>query len=169
LIKLTEKLMLNRTQKLPFDIVNVDATLSLPIDMRTRSRARVKLDDGRDAGLFLERGSLVRGGDLLLSDDGLVVKVLAANETVSTVYSENPLQLMRAAYHLGNRHVPLQVDKTWLRYQHDAVLDSMLKQMGLEVLVEHAAFEPEAGAYHQEGEHDHSNLDNSNANNRHEY
>jgi urease accessory protein len=134
-----------------------DATLSLPIEQRVRSRLRVRLDDGRDAGLFLERGTLLRGGDLLGNQDGLVIRVIAAKETVSTIHSDDPTLLARAAYHLGNRHVPLQVEAGWLRYQHDHVLDDMIRQMGLQVVVEQAPFEPEAGAYQQAtgGHHHH--------------
>ncbi len=126
-----------------------DGRLTLPIEQRVRSRLRIKLDDGRDAGLFLPRGTLLRGGDRLGSEEGLVVEIVAAAETVSTVRCDDPTLLARAAYHLGNRHVPLQVEKGWLRYQHDHVLDDMLRQMGLEVIVEEAPFEPEAGAYQQ--------------------
>ncbi len=126
-----------------------DGYLTLPIDQRVRSRLRVELDDGRDAGLFLPRGTLLRGGDRLASDEGLVVQVIAAAETVSTVHCDDLARLARAAYHLGNRHVPLQIEAGWLRYRHDHVLDDMLRQMGLEPVVEQAPFEPEAGAYQQ--------------------
>lgn len=126
-----------------------EARLTLPIEQRVRSRLRVELDDGRTAGLFLPRGTLLRGGDRLGSSDGLVIEVVAAAETVSTVYCDDIQQLARGAYHLGNRHIPLQVEAGWLRYQHDHVLDEMLEQMGLKVVVEQAPFEPEAGAYQQ--------------------
>lgn len=136
-------------------------TLSLPIEQRVRSRLRVKLDDGREAGLLLERGTFLRGGDLLAAEDGTVVQVIAANETVSTIRTQDLTLLARAAYHLGNRHVPLQVEAGWLRYQHDHVLDDMLRQMGLDVVVEQAPFEPEAGAYQQaaNGHQHHHNHD----------
>ncbi len=94
-----------------------------------------------------ERGTILREGDLLLADDGRAVRVVAAPEMVSTVSAEDPLTLMRAAYHLGNRHVPLQIGEGWLRYQHDHVLDDMVRGLGLSVRVEEAPFEPEAGAY----------------------
>jgi len=139
------------------------ATLTLPIEQRVRSRLKVKLDDGRDAGLFLPRGTLIRGGDCLSDSSGLVIEIIAANETVSTLRCDDTTQLARAAYHLGNRHIPLQIESNWLRYQHDHVLDEMLQQMGLNVSVENAPFEPEAGAYQQaphqhnhSHEHDHS-------------
>ena len=87
-----------------------DGYLSLPIDSRIKSRLKVMLDDGRNAGLFLPRGHILRGGEQLSSECGLVVEVKAAPETVSTVYCEDLLLLTRVAYHLGNRHVPLQVE-----------------------------------------------------------
>jgi len=139
--------------------LSADGRLTLPIEQRVRSRLRITLDDGRDAGLFLPRGTLLRGGDLLGSDDGLVIEIVAAAEMVSTLHCEDITRLTRAAYHLGNRHIPLQIEKAWLRYQHDHVLDDMLRQMGLKVIVEKAPFEPEAGAYQQAAHnhgHDHS-------------
>ncbi|MCF6338072.1 MAG: urease accessory protein UreE [Gammaproteobacteria bacterium] len=135
-----------------------DGQLTLPIEQRVRSRLRARLDDGREVGLFLPRGTLLRGGDQLSSsNNGLVIDVSAAPETVSTLHSNDPTLLARTAYHLGNRHIPLQVEKGWLRYLHDHVLDDMLRQMGLEPVVEQAPFEPEAGAYQQAAEgHHHS-------------
>ena len=124
-----------------------DTTLSLPIRERTKSRIKVTLDDGREAGLFLPRGEVLRGGDLVQSDAGLVVKINAAPETVSTVTSDSAHALARASYHLGNRHVPLQIEPEFLRYQHDHVLDDMVIGLGLSVAVEEAPFEPEGGAY----------------------
>ena len=146
MIELNQKLVAGATP---------DTRVTLPIDQRVRSRLRVVLDDGREAGLFLPRGTLLRGGDLLGSDEGLVVEVVAATESVSTIKSTDQILLTRAAYHLGNRHVPLQVEPLWLRYLHDHVLDEMLRKMGLEVVVEEAPFEPEAGAYEQAGEGHH--------------
>ncbi len=129
-----------------------DLQLRLPFDLRSRSRLRTTLESGEDIGLFLERGSVLRGGDQLVCDDGRIVEVVAAPETVSTVRSADPLLLLRAAYHLGNRHVALQVGDGWVRYQHDYVLDDMVRGLGLTVTVEQAPFEPEAGAY---GAHSH--------------
>ena len=121
--------------------------LHLPFGERSKSRLRAVLDNGEEAGLFLERGSILRGGDLLLADDGRIVEVQAADESVSTVHTRDGLLLARACYHLGNRHVALQIGPGWLRYQHDHVLDDMLRGFGLEVRVELAPFEPEGGAY----------------------
>ncbi|PTP51348.1 urease accessory protein UreE [Vibrio splendidus] len=124
-----------------------DGYLSLPIDSRIKSRLKVILDDGRNAGLFLPRGHILRGGEQLSSECGLVVEVKAAPETVSTVYCEDLLLLTRVAYHLGNRHVPLQVEAGWVRYQHDHVLDEMVEGLGAKVTTEKQPFEPEGGAY----------------------
>jgi urease accessory protein len=125
----------------------------LPFEQRQKSRLRVRLSSGAEAGLFLERGGVLRGGDLLLADDGTVVEVVAAAETVSTVRASDAWHLLRAAYHLGNRHVPVQIGEGWLRYGHDHVLDDMVRGLGLEVLVEQAPFEPEAGAYGHSHDH----------------
>jgi len=124
-----------------------DRQLTLPFGERSKSRLRAVLDNGEEAGLFLERGSVLRHGDLLLADDGRVVQVRAAAESVSTAHSDDALVLARACYHLGNRHVALQIGTGWLRYQHDHVLDDMVRGLGLSVSAELAPFEPEAGAY----------------------
>jgi len=104
---------------------------------------------------MLARGTLLRGGDRLRAADGTVIEVVAAIETVSTAYAHDPALLTRAAYHLGNRHIPVQIGDTWVRYLHDHVLDHMLEQLGLEGVGEQAPFEPEAGAYEGHG-HSHA-------------
>jgi len=134
--------------------------LSLPIDLRIKSRQRVTLEDGSEAGLFLERGTLLRGGDVITDGQGTLVSVKAADETVSTVRCADPLLLAKIAYHLGNRHVPLQIESGWLRFQHDHVLEDMVRQLpgaaeAAEVICEQAPFEPESGAYQQGGGHHH--------------
>ena len=124
-----------------------DAELVMSFELRSKSRLRVTLSSGEEAGLFLERGSVLRGGDRLLSDDGRIIEVIAAAEAVSTVRSTDAVQLARAAYHLGNRHVALQIGAGWLRYQRDHVLDEMVRGLALCVEGEQAPFEPEGGAY----------------------
>ncbi|MDC5819015.1 urease accessory protein UreE [Vibrio europaeus] len=124
-----------------------NAFLSLPIDSRIKSRLKVELDDGREAGLFLPRGHILRGGEQLKSQCGMIVEIKAAPEKVSTVYCSDLHLLTRVAYHLGNRHVPLQVEFGWVRYQHDHVLDEMVEGLGAKVTTEGASFEPESGAY----------------------
>ena len=123
------------------------ACLTLPFEARQKSRLRATLDDGTEVGLFLPRGTVLRDGDRLRAADGRVVEVRAADEPVSTVHSDDPQQLARAAYHLGNRHVALQIGPGWLRYRHDHVLDAMVAVLGLTVSTGRAPFEPEAGAY----------------------
>lgn len=138
--------MLHITERLALGVQH-DDRLVLPFDRRQKSRLRVRLESGEEAGLFLERGTMLRGGDCLKASDGRVVLVVAADEPVMRVTADTPIDLMRAAYHLGNRHVPLQIGTGWLRLEQDHVLMEML--LGLDVHVEHeqAPFEPEAGAY----------------------
>ena len=89
----------------------------------------------------------MRGGDSLVSDEGSIVHIVAACERVSTVASDDAEILVKAAYHLGNRHVSVQIGLGWLRYLQDHVLDSMLQELGLEPNEHWAPFEPESGAY----------------------
>ncbi|MDH5425232.1 MAG: urease accessory protein UreE [Gammaproteobacteria bacterium] len=124
-----------------------ETTVTLPFELRQKSRLKVVLDDKREAAVILPRGGLLRGGDCLKSQDGIIVEVIAAKESVSTVYSDSALDLARACYHLGNRHVHLQITEKWIRYLHDHVLDEMVEGLGLTVTTEKAPFEPEAGAY----------------------
>jgi urease accessory protein len=126
-------------------------SLTLPFERRRRSRQRLRLDDGREAALLLPRGTVLRGGDRLRAEEGELVVVRAAAEEVSTAFTADPLRLARAAYHLGNRHVALQISAGRLRYARDHVLDRMLEEMGLQVCHETAPFEPEGGAYHRHG------------------
>ena len=130
--------------------------LTLPHERRIISRQRVTLDDGSEAGLFLPRGSSLQHGDVLQGASGELIRVQAASETVSTLRCADPWLLARACYHLGNRHVPLQILPGMIRYQHDHVLDDMLHGLGLQVVVEQAPFEPEAGAYGGGHSHGHS-------------
>lgn len=125
----------------------VDVRLVLPFEQRSRSRLRARLENGEEAGVFMERGDVLRGGDLLLAEDGRVIEVVAADEVLSRVESADPWQLARVSYHLGNRHVPVQIGAGWLRYPHDHVLDGMVRALGSSVTLEIAPFEPEAGAY----------------------
>ncbi|MCW9059815.1 MAG: urease accessory protein UreE [Gammaproteobacteria bacterium] len=134
---------------------HADTTLTLPFESRQKSRLRVHLDNGEEAALFLERGQVLRDGDRLRGDDGLVVEVRAAPEPVSTTASGDAILMARACYHLGNRHVALQIGPGWVRYRHDHVLDDMLRHLGLEVGYELAPFDPESGAYHSTHGHGH--------------
>ena len=144
--------MIRLTQKL--DSHQAPATtLTLPWEERIRSRLRVVLDNGEEAGLFLERGTVLRGNDHLASDAGTVVRIQAANEPLSVVACNDALLMARACYHLGNRHTPVEITAGEVRYLNDPVLDQMVKGLGLEVRREQGPFEPELGAYAGKGHH----------------
>jgi urease accessory protein len=133
-------------------------TLTLTFEDRRRSRSLVRLGDGRQAALMLPRGTVLREGDVLRDDaTSPMVVVRAASETLSVARTPDPHLLTRAAYHLGNRHVPLQIGPGWLAFGHDHVLDGLVRELGLDVTTESAPFEPEAGGYrHQGSEHAHA-------------
>jgi urease accessory protein len=141
---------------------HIDDTLKLPFDLRQKSRLRIKLASGQEVALFLSRGIILRGGDLLKSECGLVVQIVAAQEPVYNVIAPTARELMCAAYHLGNRHVPLQIGDGWLRLEQDYVLKEMLLGLGMQVSETVAPFEPEAGAYG--GGHRHGHDDDATAN-----
>ena len=131
--------------------------MSLPFELRQKSRLRTKLASGEEAGLFLEHGSILRGGDCLRANDGRIVLVVAADEELMEAKCATPFELVRAAYHLGNRHVPVQIGDGWLRFQADDVLAQMLRGLKATVSKVSAPFEPEAGAY--AGGHHHHSMD----------
>jgi len=132
-----------------------DALLVLPFELRQKSRLRTTVVGGEEIGLFLARGTVLRDGDFLEADDGRVVRVTAAEENLLEVRCADSDSLARAAYHLGNRHTPVQVGAGWLRLAADDVLAGMLRGLGATVTPKVAAFEPEAGAY-AAGHHAHS-------------
>jgi urease accessory protein len=131
------------------------ARISLPFDARQKSRQRTRLDGGEEVAIDLPRGLMLRGGDRLLASDGRVVEVVAPPERVLHIECDSPEALARAAYHLGNRHVAVQVGAGWLRIAADAVLERMLAGLGARLSSLEAPFEPEAGAY--AGHHRHDN------------
>ena len=121
--------------------------LVLPYDARRKSRQRVTLASGEELGYVLPSGTVLRDGDRLLTGNGLVIEVEAAPEVLLEVRSGDTLLLGRAAYHLGNRHVPVQLGKRFLRFQPDHVLAEMLEGLGCPVSDVEAPFDPEGGAY----------------------
>ncbi len=125
----------------------IDAVLILPYDLRQKCRLRTQSTTGEEIGLFLPRGEALRNGDVLLADDGRRVQVKAKPEKVLQIGCADALQLTRIAYHLGNRHVALQVGNGWLRIANDYVLRQMVEGLGGVVVAMEAAFEPEPGAY----------------------
>lgn len=141
-----------------------DTDLALPYELREKSRLRAALSDGEAVALFLRRGTLLRGGDLLIGDDGRVVRIVAAPEPVLEVECHDAEEFARCAYHLGNRHTPVQLlarrpdGHFALRIRADHVLADMLAGLGAHCHDTMAPFEPEAGAYggHSHvGSHDH--------------
>lgn len=148
--------MLNFTQRYPADFSQTaDFSLTLTADDRTRSRHYFETNQGQGIYLRLPRGTVLQHGDLLRSEDGQsLVRILAKPEPVMTVTAASPLALLKAAYHLGNRHVSLEVTEAYLRLSPDPVLKTMLEQMGLRVTEEIVPFQPEAGAYGQSHLHE---------------
>ncbi|MGQ0579699.1 MAG: urease accessory protein UreE [Betaproteobacteria bacterium] len=130
----------------------IDAELVLTFELRQKSRLRTRSDIGEEVGVFLPRGERLRGGDFLEADDGRVVRVTAKHEKVLHIDCPDGMQLARIAYHLGNRHVPLQIGEGWLRIANDDVLRQMIEVLGAIAVAMEAPFEPEAGLY---GGHQH--------------
>ncbi|MDM0077100.1 urease accessory protein UreE [Variovorax sp. J2P1-59] len=131
------------------------ATVELDWDVRQKSRFDTTDSQSRQIGVFLPRGTAVRGGDVLVAEDGSLIKVIAARQPVLVIThcSEHgtPFDLMRAAYHLGNRHVPIELKPDHLKIEPDHVLAGMLRSMHLIVREAEEAFEPEGGAYGAHG------------------
>ena len=166
---LTVNKLIPQARGLAAVIVKRAARVELDWDVRQKSRFDTTDSLGRTLGVFLPRGTTVRGGDVLVAEDGSMVLVTAAAEPVMVVKAcaEHglPFDLLRAAYHLGNRHVQLELRPDHLQLAPDHVLADMLRQMHLIVSDANAAFEPEGGAYAAGGQaqahgahhgHDHS-------------
>ena len=136
-------------------LVKRAASLTLDWDLRQKSRFDATDSEGRRVGVFLPRGTVVRGGDVLLAQDGTLLRVLAAPQSVLKITAcathGTPFDLIRAAYHLGNRHVPIELKPDHLKIEPDHVLADMLRQMHLTVTEVQDPFEPEAGAYGDHG------------------
>jgi urease accessory protein len=141
--------MLTCTQrKSPNPDVAVTLTLALTAEERTRSRHRFETEDGKTVFLRLPRGTMLYDGDILADEtNDNLVRIIAKPEPVLTVFAPTEIDLLKAAYHLGNRHVPVEITATYLRLSPDSVLHAMLQQLGLEVKEEILPFQPEMGAY----------------------
>ena len=174
---LTIRKLIPRGQGLAGVLLKRAATVELDWDVRQKSRFDATDSAGRTLGVFLPRGTTVRGGDVLVAEDGSLIRVLAAPQGVLEVRAcaehGSPFDLLRAAYHLGNRHVPLELQPQLLQFEPDPVLADMLRRQHLIVTEAQAAFEPEAGAYgegaghghhgHDHGHHDHGHHDHGHA------
>jgi urease accessory protein len=164
---LTVNKLLPQGQGLAPVLLKRAATVELDWDVRQKSRFEATDSQGRQLGVFLPRGTVVRGGDVLVAEDGSMVRVIAARQPVLVIQHVadrgTVFDLIRAAYHLGNRHVPIELKPDHLKIEPDHVLADMLRAMHLVVLETQAPFEPEGGAYgaqathghHDHGHHDH--------------
>ena len=133
--------------------------LVLPYEMREKSRLRAALSSGEEVGVFTTRGTVLRDGDLLKGDDERVVRIISALEPTYKVQCPTARDLLRCAFHLGNRHTQAEVGADdgigFLRIRQDSVLKEMLEGLGATVTLDHAKFEPESGAYSGGGHHHH--------------
>ena len=148
---LTVSKLLPQGQGLAPVLVRRAPVVELDWDVRQKSRFSATDSEGRALGVFLPRGTLVRGGDVLVAEDGSMVRVVAAAQPVLVIthctQHGSPFDLTRAAYHLGNRHVPIELQPDHLKIEPDHVLADMLRAMHMTVAEVQEPFEPEGGAY----------------------
>lgn len=149
--RITVNKLLPRGQGLAAALVRRAPAVELDWDVRQKSRFEATDSQGRVLGVFLPRGTIVRGGDVLVAEDGSLVRVVAAPQPVLVITPcaehGSPFDLTRAAYHLGNRHVPIELRPDHLKIEPDHVLADMLRAMHLDVAERREPFEPEGGAY----------------------
>ncbi|MEW6342920.1 MAG: urease accessory protein UreE [Paraburkholderia sp.] len=141
--------------KLAAVLIKRAPTLTLDFDARRKSRLAATLDNGEEVALVLPRGTVLRDGDVLVAQDGGLVRVVAAAEAVLMVTARDRLTLTRAAYHLGNRHTPVEVGADYLKLEYDPVLADMLKRIGALAEQVTLPFQPESGAYGGGHKHGH--------------
>ncbi|MBE0489695.1 MAG: urease accessory protein UreE [Halomonas sp.] len=153
--------MLKLTERLgPIAADQATDTLTLPYERRMLGRLKAMSDAGRELGLFLDRGPVLRDGEGLRAESGEVVRIRAAEEPVVTARIDAGLPLARLAYHLGNRHVQLALGEdeggSYVRFPPDHVLEALAERLGARLEHHQAPFDPEPGAYQQAGGHGHS-------------
>ena len=153
--------LVRQAQGLAKPLLKRAATVELDWDVRQKSRFETTSSQGQIVGVFLPRGTVIRGGDVLVGEDGSLLQVLAAPQAVLRItfdaHHGTAFDLTRAAYHLGNRHVPIELQADHLKIEPDHVLADMLRAMHLQVAAVDEAFEPESGAYGDHGgAHTHS-------------
>lgn len=146
--------MLKITKYLEQSAQAVNDYITLPFEQRQKGRFKAVSDKGVDLGVFLERGQVLAHDDRLQAENGQVFAVVAQPESVVTAHAEDWPSFARACYHLGNRHVTLQLGDCWLRFQPDHVLEHLAEHLGLRLELGNAPFHPESGAYHGQHSHD---------------
>ena len=129
-------------------------TVELSFDTRQKSRFRATLASGIDIGADLPRTGILRSGSFIATEQGDLLRVDAKPERLMQVTANSEFELLKAAYHLGNRHVPLMLTPSALYFEPDHVLAEMVEGLGLVVAEVEHPFEPESGAYAQHS-HDH--------------
>lgn len=128
--------------------LSVKDTLSLTAEERSKTRYRCESDQGVSLLLRLPRGTILEEGDILQAETEELIKVIAKSEPVLTVTTPDPVLFLKTVYHLGNRHVPLEITADYLRLSPDSVLQEMLVHLGVTITEESCPFHPEKGAYH---------------------
>ncbi|GFE68822.1 urease accessory protein UreE [Chroococcus sp. FPU101] len=141
--------MLIFTQCLSHSVKAILFTLPLSSEERLKSRHRFESDNGQTLFINLKRGTILQDGDILQAETGECLQIIAKPEPVLTITASDPHLLLRAAYHLGNRHVRVEITPNYLRLAPDLVLQQMLEQLGVAIKAEIQPFQPEIGAYHQ--------------------
>ncbi|WP_110658058.1 urease accessory protein UreE [Salinicola halimionae] len=140
------------------DAIAVDS-VTLPFELRMRGRLKATSDSGREIGIFLDRGPVLRDGSLLRAETGEIVAVRAADEPVVTAKIPVGLAQARLCYHLGNRHVQLAIGGSdeggWVRFPPDHVLEALAVRLGATLEYHQAPFDPEPGAYAEGHGHSH--------------
>jgi urease accessory protein len=172
---LTANKLIAQGQGLAAALLKRASSVELDWDIRQKSRFEALDSSGRQLGVFLARGTVARGGDVLVAEDGSLIRVVAAPQAVLKItHCQNhgsPYDLIRAAYHLGNRHVPIELKPDHLKIEPDHVLADMLRAMHLIVNAVDEPFEPENGAYatggHHHGGHSHSHHDSDHGHDHH--
>lgn len=134
-------------------VADATATATLDWDQRHRRRIRLSLDQGGDFLLDLDHAAVIHDGDALELDDGRLIKIRAADEQVCDAFTQSPEHMARIAWHLGNRHLAVQIMADRLRIRDDHVIVAMLQEMGVRVERRMAPFTPEGGAYGAHGHH----------------
>lgn len=161
--------MLHASRSTKVTPARIEGVVVLDFDARQRHRFLTRLEGGGELAVELARGTVLADGDFLETAPGCAVLVRAADEELSVVRIAEPLLLSRVAYHLGNRHVALQIEHGSLKYRHDHVLDDLVRRLGAVVDFEHAPFSPEGGAYGRGGHHEHRGHHHHGASHDHEH